>query len=44
MLTTYDSILQKYISSVKLLTGPTITTPMQSNCLVRANKKREITK
>ena len=44
-LTTYNSAfnefsyIKAYISSVKVLTTPTITIIMKSNCLVRANKK-----
>jgi hypothetical protein len=47
MLTTYNSAFNEfsftkaYISTVKVLTPPTITIIMRSNCLVRANKKRD---
>jgi|GEM_PF-1983933 len=45
MLTTYNSAfnafsyIKAYISSVNVLTTPTITIIMKSNCLMRANKK-----
>ena len=47
MLATYNSAFNEfsftkaYISTVKVLTPPTITIIMRSNCLVRANKKRD---